>query len=91
MTEKCKADNECPSQTACFNGECINPCVKIEPCGINADCKVLDTSPVRTMICECIPGYRGNAVVRCDKSNFLLYIKRLVAKNDRTIYKIVFK
>ncbi|KAM0733299.1 Cuticlin-3 [Formica fusca] len=66
VKEKCKADNECPSQTACFNGQCINPCTEIKPCGINAECKVLDTSPIRTMICECLPGYRGNAVVRCD-------------------------
>lgn len=66
VKEKCKADNECPSQTACFNGQCINPCTKIAPCGINAECKVLDTSPIRTMICECLPGYRGNALVRCD-------------------------
>lgn len=30
-------------------------------------CKVLDTLPVRTMICECLPGYQGNAAVQCDK------------------------
>jgi hypothetical protein len=25
------------------------------------------------MICECLPGYHGNAAVHCDKSKFLLY------------------
>lgn len=68
INRKCIHDYECPSETACFNGECINPCVKIAPCGVNAQCNVLDTKPVRTMICECIPGYRGNAVIRCDKT-----------------------
>ncbi len=34
--------------------------------GVNAHCRVVDTLPVRTMICECLPGYRGNAAIRCD-------------------------
>lgn len=34
---------------------------------VNAECKVLDTLPVRTMICVCIEGYQGNAAVQCDK------------------------
>ncbi|KAF7389943.1 hypothetical protein HZH68_011800 [Vespula germanica] len=54
VKETCKADYECPPQTACFDGECINPCIKIAPCGVNAICKVLDTEPVRTMICDTI-------------------------------------
>jgi len=66
---KCRGDYECPSQKACIDGECINPCTDAEPCGVNANCKVLDTIPVRTMICECLPGYQGNAAVQCDKTS----------------------
>lgn len=69
METKCVGDDECPSQTACINGECVNPCNSTEPCGVNTRCQVFDTLPVRTMICECLPGYQGNAAVQCDKGN----------------------
>lgn len=62
----CESDSECPSQLACINAQCKNPCEEGRPCGINAECRVLDTLPVRTMLCECLPGYRGNAAVQCD-------------------------
>lgn len=64
--DKCVYDSDCPSQTACIGGVCINPCDATEPCGVNAECKVLNTEPVRTMVCECLPGYQGNAAVQCD-------------------------
>lgn len=37
---------------------------------VNAECRVLDTVPVRTMVCVCIEGYQGNAAVQCDLSKF---------------------
>jgi hypothetical protein len=36
-----------------------------DPCGRNAKCQVLDTLPVRTMVCVCITGYQGNAAIEC--------------------------
>lgn len=72
----CENDGECPSQLACINAQCKNPCAEGRPCGINAECRVLDTLPVRTMICECLPGYRGNAAVECRlrKSAFIIIV-----------------
>ena len=78
INEKCKYDSECPSQTACIGGECINPCVATEPCGINAQCTVLNTKPIRTMICECLPGYEGNAAVQCDLSEYRTLFFKMV-------------
>lgn len=63
----CRYDQDCPSQTACIRGECTNPCNATQPCGVNAQCRVLDTIPIRTMTCECLPGYTGNAAIQCDK------------------------
>lgn len=65
--EVCRLDSDCASQTACIRSECVNPCTATQPCGVNAECKVLDTVPVRTMVCECLPGYQGNAAIQCDK------------------------
>lgn len=75
LDERCHSDAECPSQTACIRGDCTNPCNATEPCGVNTICRVLDTVPVRTMVCECLPGYQGNAAVQCDKSEFLQSFK----------------
>ena len=37
----CRTDSECPSQTACINQECVNPCAIADPCGENAQCQVI--------------------------------------------------
>lgn len=65
---ECRKDSDCPLPFACIGNECINPCITSEPCGVNAECRVLNTEPVRTMICHCLPGYQGNAAVQCETS-----------------------
>ncbi|KAK8736183.1 hypothetical protein OTU49_004861, partial [Cherax quadricarinatus] len=63
--KECQTDGECPSKMACFDGRCDDPCQVINPCGTNAKCHVIDTLPFRTMTCECLPGFTGNAYVEC--------------------------
>lgn len=66
---QCTMDSDCASKLACFNGDCRNPCNEIKPCGANAECTVVDTLPHRTMSCQCIPGYVGDADVQCKLGN----------------------
>lgn len=77
--KRCKSDTECPSQTACINGDCVNPCLIDDVCGVNAECTTLDTTPIRTMTCECLPGYQGNAAVECVKGEF--WVSRSLCSN----------
>lgn len=63
--DECSVDADCPSKLACFSGRCKNPCVETHPCGGHAVCSVVDTLPLRTMVCQCEPGYVGNADVEC--------------------------
>jgi len=65
-------DAECPSKLACFGGECKNPCDVTHPCGANAICEVVDTLPLRTMMCSCLPGYVGEADIGCHKGKIWL-------------------
>ena len=65
MEVGCTSDRDCPSQTACVRGQCVNPCSLAEPCGLNAQCTVLDTLPVRTLTCVCFTGYEGDASKEC--------------------------
>lgn len=53
---ECTLDGDCPSQMACIDESCSNPCIKLTPCAPSAKCKVLDSLPVRTMVCECLDG-----------------------------------
>ncbi|KAK7075251.1 hypothetical protein SK128_022665 [Halocaridina rubra] len=63
--KECQTDGDCPSKLACFSGSCDDPCLVIKPCGVNAKCNAIDTLPFRTMTCECLPGFIGNAYLEC--------------------------
>ncbi|ENN73328.1 hypothetical protein YQE_10090, partial [Dendroctonus ponderosae] len=65
---QCKIDSDCPSKLACFGGLCKNPCIETKPCGKNAECIVVDSLPLRTMSCMCLPGYIGDADVDCKRA-----------------------
>lgn len=56
---ECTVNSDCPSNRACANQKCIDPCPGA--CGVNAECRVVNHNPV----CTCIPRYTGNALVNC--------------------------
>lgn len=68
---QCTMDSDCASKLACFDGNCRNPCYETKPCGAHAECIVIDTLPHRTMSCQCIPGYVGDADVQCKLGNII--------------------
>lgn len=78
----CRMDADCPSKLACFSGDCKNPCYETKPCGANAICSVVDSLPLRTMVCTCEEGYIGDADKECrlGKSSILI--------NNLFLYKI---
>lgn len=56
---ECVTSGECPSDKACVNQKCRDPCPGV--CGTNADCRVYHHAP----ICSCRQGYQGDAFTRC--------------------------
>lgn len=56
---ECTASSECPSEKACMNQKCKDPCPSV--CGSNALCQVRNHSP----ICVCNDGYTGNPFTVC--------------------------
>jgi hypothetical protein len=63
-------DPDCPPGYACINQHCEDPCRVINPCHVTAICKVVNTSPVRTMTCVCPPGTIGDGYSACGESLF---------------------
>lgn len=62
---ECRTDVDCPSRLACIKNECVNPCEELSPCSPTAQCRVLDTVPVRTMTCTCPEGWVPNVDGEC--------------------------
>lgn len=56
---ECVISSECPSQLACINQHCRDPCPG--SCGINAICHVLNHVPV----CTCHEGHTGDPFSLC--------------------------
>lgn len=54
---ECRVDIDCSDKLVCIREKCIDPCPVIKPCLENARCDVLNTVPVRTMICTCPEGW----------------------------------
>lgn len=62
---ECTINQECPSNKACINEKCTNPCKGI--CGRNAKCNVVNHNP----FCSCLPGFEGDAFLGCTKVTVL--------------------
>lgn len=62
---KCRTDAECPSLLACIDARCQNPCTHTDICTPDQQCKVLNTLPLRTIICQCPPDTIVDSNGRC--------------------------
>lgn len=56
---ECTQNSECPSNLACQNEKCRNPCEG--SCAQYAKCVVVN----HNAICSCLPGYAGDPVTSC--------------------------
>ncbi|KAJ8954751.1 hypothetical protein NQ318_011446 [Aromia moschata] len=61
----CRSDSDCPSQQACINLYCVNPCASGHVCTQDQECRVLDTLPLRTVMCQCPADTVVDASGRC--------------------------
>jgi hypothetical protein len=57
---ECVLNSDCPSNKACVNNKCKDPCPGT--CGPNANCQVVNHVPS----CTCIPGYTGDPFRFCN-------------------------
>lgn len=56
---ECVTSSECPTNRACINQKCQDPCPS--SCGVNANCRVVNHSP----ICSCKNTYTGDPFTGC--------------------------
>lgn len=56
---ECVASSDCPTEKACSNQKCVNPC--IGSCGVASQCQVINHNP----ICICPKGLTGDPFTRC--------------------------
>jgi len=56
---ECIFNQDCPTDKACKNQKCIDPCPGL--CGVNANCRVRNHIP----ICVCNTGYYGDPFSQC--------------------------
>ena len=57
----CYSNSDCPSDHACVNSQCVNPCLRDNPCSTRANCIVQNHLP----ICKCQNQLSGNPYVGC--------------------------
>lgn len=56
---ECTVHSDCPSNRACMNEKCRDPCPG--SCGTGAECNVINHTP----ICNCLAGYTGDPFTYC--------------------------
>lgn len=68
---QCTINEECPSNLACINQKCVDPCPG--SCGINAICQVTK----HISVCACMDDFTGNAFTQCNPmpppGNFFIF------------------
>ncbi|KAK7075250.1 hypothetical protein SK128_022664 [Halocaridina rubra] len=66
-TPQCISDLDCTDNYGCIDGLCHDLCTRLQPCGLEALCRVVNVGQQRTMLCECPKGYKGSAYDKCIK------------------------
>lgn len=56
---ECVTNSDCPSDRACLNRKCGDPCPG--SCGSNSNCRVVNHAPN----CQCLPDYTGDPFRQC--------------------------
>ena len=62
-------DGDCPSQHACIDQRCQNPCIVRNPCSGAQKCVVTDSLPIRTVGCVCPDGSVAGPQGECVRGN----------------------
>lgn len=62
---ECTSDSNCPNTLTCVNRRCENPCARSDICDSQQTCTVLDTAPIRTIMCKCPPDTISDAQGNC--------------------------
>lgn len=70
---ECTINEECPSNLACQNERCVDPCPG--SCGISTVCVVVKHSPV----CSCQTGYTGDPFTGCNFIQCKIFLKIFIA------------
>lgn len=81
---ECVTNTDCPSDKACLNNKCKDPCPGI--CGINAECRVSYHAP----ICFCYEGYTGNPSTACHQIQISTYTSRNAFQSFNVVLFIQF-
>ena len=69
---ECVVNAECPRDKACVNQKCKDPCPGV--CGAYAYC----TATNHNAVCQCEPGYTGNAFIACQRITTRKFICKYV-------------
>lgn len=62
---ECRSDSDCSSGLACINSICSNPCAISNICNQDQECRVVDSLPLRTIMCQCPPDTIVDSSGRC--------------------------
>lgn len=62
---ECVEDKDCPTDQICLDEKCVAACATLSPCVAPATCRLVDSSPIRTLICLCPDGYVTDDVGGC--------------------------
>lgn len=81
---ECSINSECPSDQACINQKCRDPCPGA--CGLNTYCRIINHTPT----CACSDGFVGNPFISCSpkllpRKTSMLYLGEFSYNNSCSI------
>lgn len=89
---ECRQDSDCPSQHGCINKKCQNPCIVENVCSVDQECRVLDTIPIRSIMCQCPSDFIADKDGRCrpiGKYLTKLFLSKLKFIQKKLSFKIL--